>query len=174
MKKAVRKYPEFNLFTSAYTLASSPRKKDREKAVEQLWKNIDVCVGEKVDRKNLDYRKYLQLKDVKTKKSTCWNTWIAPHNMEGFLMVLGDALVKKGDFETALTVYENAKHFEEYKNWDYKTHLLSRIDEVQQAIEFKKQIKEVKLVKFDRCMVCLLYTSPSPRDATLSRMPSSA
>ena len=24
------------------------------------------------------------------------------------------------------------------------------------------------------CHVCLLYTSPSPRDATLSRMPSSA
>ena len=26
----------------------------------------------------------------------------------------------------------------------------------------------------DRLAVCLLYTSPSPRDATLSRMPSSA
>ena len=26
----------------------------------------------------------------------------------------------------------------------------------------------------DQCWVCLLYTSPSPRDATLSRMPSSA
>ena len=26
----------------------------------------------------------------------------------------------------------------------------------------------------DMLMVCLLYTSPSPRDATLSRMPSSA
>ena len=26
----------------------------------------------------------------------------------------------------------------------------------------------------ERCMACLLYTSPSPRDATLSRMPSSA
>ena len=26
----------------------------------------------------------------------------------------------------------------------------------------------------DRTYVCLLYTSPSPRDATLSRMPSSA
>ena len=24
------------------------------------------------------------------------------------------------------------------------------------------------------CKICLLYTSPSPRDATLSRMPSSA
>ena len=27
---------------------------------------------------------------------------------------------------------------------------------------------------FVRSMLCLLYTSPSPRDATLSRMPSSA
>ena len=26
----------------------------------------------------------------------------------------------------------------------------------------------------DMCGICLLYTSPSPRDATLSRMPSSA
>ena len=28
--------------------------------------------------------------------------------------------------------------------------------------------------KLDRTLICLLYTSPSPRDATLSRMPSSA
>ena len=28
--------------------------------------------------------------------------------------------------------------------------------------------------KFSHFMACLLYTSPSPRDATLSRMPSSA
>ena len=27
---------------------------------------------------------------------------------------------------------------------------------------------------FAACLLCLLYTSPSPRDATLSRMPSSA
>ena len=30
------------------------------------------------------------------------------------------------------------------------------------------------MVNFARCKCCLLYTSPSPRDATLSRMPSSA
>ena len=28
--------------------------------------------------------------------------------------------------------------------------------------------------KMDHSKICLLYTSPSPRDATLSRMPSSA
>ena len=33
--------------------------------------------------------------------------------------------------------------------------------------------KEIK-VSNDGFFVCLLYTSPSPRDATLSRMPSSA
>ena len=31
-----------------------------------------------------------------------------------------------------------------------------------------------RLVKTARNSICLLYTSPSPRDATLSRMPSSA
>ena len=29
-------------------------------------------------------------------------------------------------------------------------------------------------VPYDGAVTCLLYTSPSPRDATLSRMPSSA
>ena len=31
-----------------------------------------------------------------------------------------------------------------------------------------------KIINADIPIVCLLYTSPSPRDATLSRMPSSA
>ena len=31
-----------------------------------------------------------------------------------------------------------------------------------------------ELSAHDKSLVCLLYTSPSPRDATLSRMPSSA
>ena len=31
---------------------------------------------------------------------------------------------------------------------------------------------DMHIYKWDKC--CLLYTSPSPRDATLSRMPSSA
>ena len=40
-------------------------------------------------------------------------------------------------------------------------------------------IKKRKLARFpvnatDDHKICLLYTSPSPRDATLSRMPSSA
>ena len=41
----------------------------------------------------------------------------------------------------------------------YKLDNINRIDELTQTYVFR---------------ICLLYTSPSPRDATLSRMPSSA
>ena len=34
--------------------------------------------------------------------------------------------------------------------------------------------QQSSMVNFARCIVCLLYTSPSPRDRTRSRMPSSA
>ena len=34
--------------------------------------------------------------------------------------------------------------------------------------------KELEKNNLEACIFCLLYTSPSPRDATLSRMPSSA
>ena len=38
---------------------------------------------------------------------------------------------------------------------------------------FSHQLNSKELIEF-KDMICLLYTSPSPRDATLSRMPSSA
>ena len=38
----------------------------------------------------------------------------------------------------------------------------------------KKELNNQTLLIDTGCIVCLLYTSPSPRDATLSRMPSSA
>ena len=58
-----------------------------------------------------------------------------------------------------------------------------RVDR-DQAINFKFNGKEYvgyqgdtlasALLANDVHLICLLYTSPSPRDATLSRMPSSA
>ena len=41
---------------------------------------------------------------------------------------------------------------------------------VREGLDFTQQ----KLTKAAGAKDCLLYTSPSPRDATLSRMPSSA
>ena len=52
-----------------------------------------------------------------------------------------------------------------------------KLDEVECVIADLPGIargKAVPATKFSRQKSCLLYTSPSPRDATLSRMPSSA
>ena len=58
-----------------------------------------------------------------------------------------------------------------------------RLDRKLTKSMFAKWDKETKdwvvnaiasLVVVDQVVDCLLYTSPSPRDATLSRMPSSA
>ena len=41
--------------------------------------------------------------------------------------------------------------------------------------QYAMQLKSIATFNFNRELwTCLLYTSPSPRDATLSRMPSSA
>ena len=46
------------------------------------------------------------------------------------------------------------------------------------GVKQEYEISDAELIKMiidaDKVDICLLYTSPSPRDATLSRMPSSA
>ncbi len=61
----------------------------------------------------------------------CWNSWIAPHNLEGFTLNHGDMLVKNGEWEVAIEVYESAKLINEYDNWPFKTELLARIENAE-------------------------------------------
>ena len=51
----------------------------------------------------------------------------------------------------------------------------TQIEHQQYDISFPKDFPtNSSIVEMMRLCTCLLYTSPSPRDATLSRMPSSA
>ena len=53
--------------------------------------------------------------------------------------------------------------------------LIPRLNAItEQNTEARIYIRGDRVVAYGRIMDCLLYTSPSPRDATLSRMPSSA
>ena len=125
---AINEWPEFNFFTAGYVMSSRPAHSSQfQEGLEWQWRNLDECIDEKVDRKNPDYSKYMPLLATQGKKRVCWNSWIAPHNFEGFFLNMGDMLVKSGDWETAQKIYRNAKLSANYTNWKFRDVLEDRI-----------------------------------------------
>jgi len=136
MKDAVAAWPEFNYFTAGYTASGLPVESDRfREALEQQWLNLDVCTGEKVDRANPDYARYMRLETREGPKRVCWNSWIAPHNFEGFFLNFGDMLVKAGQPDVAVAMYANARHAREYAAWPYQAVLDARIRDAAKNVE---------------------------------------
>ena len=59
----------------------------------------------------------------------------------------------------------------------YKRQILVTLAEatpISQASELQEDLRRAKIEPYAWVLNCLLYTSPSPRDRTRSRMPSSA
>ena len=130
--ESIKAYPEFNYFTAGYVLSDRPRESERFKeGLEYQWLNLDVCVGEKVNRQNPDYQRYMRLMTTEGPKRVCWNSWIAPHNVEGFFLNMGDMLVKSGDWQTAQKVYANARSSADFAQWKFRDVLEERIAQAQ-------------------------------------------
>ena len=135
MLDAVAAWPEFNYFTAGYGFSAQPRASERfREGLEYQWLTLDLCVEEKVDRANPDFAKYMRLETKEGPKRVCWNSWIAPHNFEGFFLNFGDMLVKAGDPETAVKIYGNARRTPEYANWAYREVLEDRIRNAPQYV----------------------------------------
>ena len=112
---AIDAWPEFNLFTAGFVLSRLPADSPRFKeGLEWQWRELDVCAQERIDRRNPDYSRYMALERREGPKRACWNSWIAPHNFEGFLLNMGDMLVKSGDWQTGQKIYANAKLSRDY------------------------------------------------------------
>jgi len=125
---AIKEWPEFNLFTAGYVMSGTPAASAQFKqAIDWEWEDLDACVGEKVDRHTAGYAKYLKQETTEGKKRVCWNSWIAPHNFEGFFLNMGDMLVKTGDWQTARNAYRNAQLSTTYETWAYRKVLEDRI-----------------------------------------------
>jgi uncharacterized membrane protein len=85
--KARDAWPEFNLFTAGYAMSRLPHTDAKyTEAVAYQWQNLDVCAEEKVDRVTVAYDKYMVKETTTGRKRACWNSWIAPHNFEGFFL----------------------------------------------------------------------------------------
>jgi hypothetical protein len=132
---AIKQWPEFNLFTAGYVMSGEPpSSKQFKQAIDWEWQDLDVCVGEKVDRHTASYSKYMKQETTEGIKRVCWNSWIAPHNFEGFFLNMGDMLVKGGDWQTARNVYQNAKLSTTYQTWPYRNVLEARISQAEENV----------------------------------------
>jgi len=135
MGDAVDAWPEFNLFTRGYVMSQLPVDDAKyQNALDDQWRTLDICAEAHIDRHDPDFSPFMA-KDTKTGwKRACWNSWIAPHNLEGFFLNMGDMLVKDGDTTTAKKIYAQAKLSTDYASWPYRDVLERRIAEADQNV----------------------------------------
>jgi hypothetical protein len=125
---SIKAWPEFNLFSGGYVMSRFPADSPQfRQGLEWQWRSLEKCTGEKIDRANPDYSIHMSKETREGRKRVCWNSWIAPHNFEGFFLNMGDMLVKAGDWQTARKIYANARLAREYPSWKYKGALEDRI-----------------------------------------------
>ena len=163
-QRSIRKWPEFNYFTIGYLFSDFPHTEKRfQDALEGMWETMDICVCDKVDRENPDYGPYLALEAQETdpfRLRACWNSWIAPHNLEGFFLNMGDMMVKSGDWQRAVRVYELAKQAPEYDTWPFQAMLDRRIANAEENVtRFREEVDHGQVIDDDQ--VVLFRTSVS-------------
>jgi hypothetical protein len=157
---SIKAWPEFNLFTGGYVMSRLPADSPRfREGLEWQWRTLDECIEGKIDRANPDYSQYMVKEIREGKKRACWNSWIAPHNFEGFFLNMGDMMVKAGDWQGAQKIYANARLSKEYASWRYQTVLDDRIKQAQGNVALfnatDEAVKPGILINSEfSCMVC--------------------
>lgn len=137
LKHAIGMWPEFNYFTAGYPMSDLAFQSEHfSEGVAWQWKTLDLCAGATINRNHPDYSPYMALETQKGPKRACWNSWIAPHNFEGFFLNMGDMLVKQGDWQTAIKIYNNAKLSKTYATWPYRHLLERRIQHAEENVTY--------------------------------------
>jgi len=119
---SVYQFPEFNNFNRwAAHNSDSKDSATYHKALDSLWQALDACAGTRLDRSNPDLGPYLALRTSVGRKKACWSQGdLAPHSFEGFMLNLGNGLVKAGQIDAARIVYANARYADHYADWPYR------------------------------------------------------
>ena len=130
LEEGVHRYAQFNLFTAAFTHAGLPPESTGfRNAVDQLWRNIEMCSGV-VHGDAAAAQTYERA--LKADRS-CANSTKVPHNFEGFILNLGDMLVRANRPQEAVAVYERARLAPSYESWPYRAVLEERIQKAPES-----------------------------------------
>lgn len=157
LMEGIRLYPEYNYFSAAYAYSvlpvGHPLFRD---AVDYAWKNIDVCIGSKIDRTDPDMRPHMAKFVSEGRKRVCWNSPKAPHAFEGRYLNMGDILAKSGNYPVARKIYEAARLVDSYPEWKLRPVLESRIRLMDERLRSPASREPLPLFKNSRhsCTGC--------------------
>jgi len=158
-RESIERWPEFNWFTVGFVLSG---KRDTSalfrEGLEMQWKTVEACRRRSVSRTNpvavpvLDQG--LDEADL-LKRRACYNSWIAPHNIEGFFLNMGDMVMRSGDWRTARKVYVLAQQSAAYGSWPYREVLEARIANAERDTALYKETgSPIMLRSRFACMAC--------------------
>jgi len=124
-------YPQFQGFVQGWVLtamypADSPRFAD---GINGYFATLDACVGFKVSQDNPSAPEFV-FNILARADPACYNTTVAPHNLEGTFLGLGDAFAKQGKLAQARAAYENVLRVPVYHSWTYYHLLEARLDQL--------------------------------------------
>lgn len=145
--EGIRRNPHYNYNAAAIVLSGLDRDHPLFKeSIHFFWKNIDVCINQKMDRQNPDIKPHFPKVFPSDNYKFCWNTDKAPYSFEGRYLFMGDALVKNGQPDIAKKVYAFSKVSPSYNNWYFKNILEERIlnadKYAQMYLSSEKEIRE--------------------------------
>jgi hypothetical protein len=140
---AITRWPEFNWFTVGFPRSARPHEsREFQEALEMQWRTLESCERRAVDRSNPGAGTVVAGpagEPDPLKRRACWNTWIAPHNVEGFFLNMGDMLVKSGDWRAAQQVYALARRIPSFVQWPFRDTLETRVRDAEGNVaEFRK------------------------------------
>jgi hypothetical protein len=151
-KEAVKKWPQFNRFALAAVVSVLNKHSPMfQTGLRYQWITIDECSCRNITKKDMLetpekvipelIEEIRQSSDPRMKRA-CWNTWIAPHNFEGYFLNFGDMLVKKGYLKEAARLYAAIKLSPSYKEWPFQAVLEERIRDLKtNETEFNKPLQ---------------------------------
>lgn len=142
-KNAIRDYPEFNLFVLSNSMAQlAPHDPRVNEARDALWKTVDICFDAHVDPARVNASELLaqvihaqKHYSASPRDRACFNSAIAPHNVEGFFLHFGDVLAKTGSEKNARIMYQLAGMIPSANNWPYQKVAQTRLQELAYRLE---------------------------------------
>lgn len=127
-------WPEFAGFVQGWAIAAlmEPSSQYYRTAILGYEFMLNQCAGFRLPAK-VKFNKFMHslysLKSIFN--PVCYNNTIAPHSIEGTLLSIGDAWLKRGDIERAQLWYHNATTSPTYPTWKYRDQLQDRLERTE-------------------------------------------